>query len=192
MWDSSFPTIFAHSEAFLFSGWLTLPVGVVDPPLFDLCWSCWWFLLNCLLHDAAGVLHGALLQHARAPLHAAHHNHHQHQQQQQHYHPGEVLIDVKIIMGTRPWGPPTSGPVVAGNPTSSTSVPLLSYLANTRPNPDYLWPLKTLHHPLAGTWYRVRNGRPQFVFYYLLSCWVQWNPWWIMIWWGGSTRPAKE
>lgn len=99
---------------------LTLSVGIVDPLLFDLCWRCSWFLLDGLLHDAAGVLRGTLLEHARAPLHAAHHDHHQDQQEQQHDHPGEVLVDVKAVVGARPWGTPASGPVVAGNATCTS------------------------------------------------------------------------
>lgn len=104
---------------------LTLSVGIVDPLLFDLCWRRSWFLLDGLLHDAAGVLHGTLLEHARAPLHTAHHDHHQNQQEQQHDHPGEVLVDVKVVVGAWPWGTPASGPVVAGN-APGTSYALLS------------------------------------------------------------------
>ncbi|TNN85001.1 hypothetical protein EYF80_004655 [Liparis tanakae] len=77
-----------------------------------------------------------------------HHDHHQHQQEQQHYHPGQVLVDVKVIVGARPWGTPASRPVVAGDPTSTTSTPLPGYFANT--NPDYLYTLHSLHRPLVG------------------------------------------
>lgn len=175
-----FPTIFHYNDPCgkqRKSG-LTLSVGVVDPLLLGLCWRRRWFLLNCLLHDAAGVLHGALLQHTRAPLHAADHDNDQHQQEQQHYHPGQVLVDVKVIMGARPWGAPASWPVVAGNPSSTTTAPLPSYLADTCPNPLYPCTLKTLHCPLAGTWHRVRTGLPllELTVHQLLASCGRWSP----------------
>lgn len=169
---------------------LTLSVGVVDPPLFDLGWGRRRFLLNGLLHDAAGVLHGALLQHPRAPLDAAHHDHHQHQQEQQHDHPREVLVDVKVLVGAWPWGTPARGPVVAGQ-AAATSASLTPALAD--PDSDHLGTPYPFHCSVAGHCRRVRV----WVCALVLVNWGLWSPWGITVqvlgfWWGGNSILAGE
>lgn len=68
-------------------------------------------LVNGFLHDAAGVLPGPLLQYARAALHTAHHDHHQKQQQEQHHHPGQVLVDVEVLVHAWPRRASPDGPI---------------------------------------------------------------------------------
>lgn len=78
-----------------------MAIAVVDPLLPILGWGH-GFLQPCLFHNGAGILPGPLLQSPRAFPDTAHHDHHKHQQQEKHNHPGQMLIDVKMLMWVLP------------------------------------------------------------------------------------------
>lgn len=167
---------------------LTLPIGVVDPFLFDLRLRRGWFLLDGLLYDAAGVLHGPLFHHTRALLHAAHHDHHEHQQQQQHYHPRKVLVDVKVIVSAWPRRSPPGRPVVVDDLRSTDSTLLAS---DTCIRSTCVDPILNIVGLSAGTWHSARNRMCLLDFSRLLSCAERWNLRGILIKWSKGRRRAK-
>lgn len=74
-----------------------MAIAVVDPLLSVLSRSH-GFLQRCLFHNGTGILPGPLFQSSGAFPDTAHYYHHKHQQQEKHNHPGQVLIDVKMLV----------------------------------------------------------------------------------------------
>lgn len=74
-----------------------MAIAVVDPFL-PVLRRGHGFLQPCLFHDGAGILPRPLFQSPRAFPDTAHHYHHKHQQQEKHDHPGQMLIDVKMLV----------------------------------------------------------------------------------------------
>lgn len=86
------------------SGWAVMvlrnpsvAVAVVDPFLPVLGWSQ-GLLQPCLFHDGTGILTGPLLESPRALSDTAHHDEHQDQQKEEYNHPGQMLVDVEMLV----------------------------------------------------------------------------------------------